>query len=75
MLEPVELEEGEEVQIIIRPSESTADKFYGIARKRRPDIRREEFLEILEKIKDEGFSWTLASYWLSSPAKTREPGS
>jgi len=38
-LEPVDLEEGEEVQVIIRSSESIADKFYGIVRKRRPDIR------------------------------------
>ncbi len=52
-LEPVDLEEGEEVQIVIRPSESIADKFYGIARKHRPDIKREELLEVLEEIEDE----------------------
>jgi len=54
-LEPVDLEEGKEVQIIIRSSESNADKFYGIVRKHRPDIKREEFLEVLEEIEDEGF--------------------
>ena len=54
-LEPVDLEEGEEVQIVIRPSESIADKFYGIARKHRPDIKREELLEVLEEIEDEDF--------------------
>lgn len=54
-LEPVDLEEDEEVQIIIRPSESIADKFYGIAKKRRPDIRREEFLEVLKEIENEDF--------------------
>jgi len=54
-LEPVDLEEGEEVQIIIRSSELVADRFYGIVRKHRPDIRREEFLEVLEEIGDEGF--------------------
>jgi len=54
-LEPVDLKEGEEVQIIIRSSESIADKFYGIVRKRRPDIKREEFLGVLEEIEDEGF--------------------
>ena len=55
LLEPVDLEEGEEVQIVIRPSESIVDKFYGIARKRRPDIRREELLEVLEEIENEDF--------------------
>ncbi|PUA33915.1 MAG: hypothetical protein B7O98_00390 [Zestosphaera tikiterensis] len=54
-LEPVDLEEGEEVQIIIRSSELIDDKFYGIVRKHRPDIRREELLEVLEEIEDEGF--------------------
>jgi len=54
-LEPVDLEEGEEVQIIIRSSELVTDRFYGIVRKHRPDIRREEFLEVLEEIEDEGF--------------------
>jgi len=54
-LEPVDLKEGEEVQIIIRSSESIADKFYGIVRKHRPDIKRGEFLGVLEEIGDEGF--------------------
>ena len=52
-LEPLDLEEGEEVQIVIQPSESVAEKFYGIVRKHRPDLGREEFLEILEEVEDE----------------------
>ncbi|MEB3755271.1 MAG: antitoxin family protein [Desulfurococcales archaeon] len=53
LLEPVDLEEGEEVQIIISPRESIADRFYGIARKHRANISKEEFLEVLEEIEDE----------------------
>ncbi len=53
-LEPLNLEEGEEVQIVIQPSESVAEKFYGIARKHKPDLGREELLEVLEEVKDEG---------------------
>jgi len=53
-LEPLNLEEGEEVQIIIQPSESVAEKFYGIARNHKPDLGREEFLEVLEEVEDEG---------------------
>ncbi|MCE4599462.1 MAG: antitoxin family protein [Desulfurococcales archaeon] len=53
-LEPLNLEEGEEVQIVIQPSESVAEKFYGIARKHKPSLRKEEFLEVLEEVEDEG---------------------
>ena len=53
-LEPLNLGEGEEVQIVIQPSESVAEKFYGIAKKHRPDLDREEFLEVLEEVEDEG---------------------
>ncbi len=53
-LEPLNLEEGEEVQIVIQPSESVAEKFYGIARKHKPDLGREELLEVLEEVEDEG---------------------
>ena len=53
-LEPLNLEEGEEVQIIIQPSESVAEKLYGIARKHRPNLGKEEFLEVLEEVEDEG---------------------
>ena len=53
-LEPLNLEEGEEVQIVIQPSESVAEKFYGIARKHRPNLGREEFLEVLEEVEDKG---------------------
>ncbi len=52
-LESLDLEEGEEVQIVIQPSESVAEKFYGIARKHRPNLGREEFLEVLEEVEDE----------------------
>ena len=53
-LEPLELREGEEVQIVIQPSESVAEKFYGIARKHRPDLGKEKFLRVLEEVEDEG---------------------
>ena len=53
-LEPLNLEEGEEVQIVIQPSESIAEKFYGIARKHRPDLDKEEFMRVLEEVEDEG---------------------
>ena len=53
-LEPLNLEEGEEVQIVIQESESIVEKFYGIARKHRPGLGREEFLEVLEEVEDEG---------------------
>ena len=53
-LEPLNLEEGEEVQIVIQPSESIAEKFYGIARKHKPSLSREELLEVLEEVEDEG---------------------
>jgi len=53
-LEPLNLEEGEEVQIVIQPSESVAEKFYGIARKHRPSLGREEFMRVLEEVEDEG---------------------
>jgi len=54
-LEPVDLKEGEGVQMVIRSIELIADKFYGIVRKHRPDIKREEFLGVLEEIEDESF--------------------
>ncbi len=53
-LEPLNLEEGEEVQIVIQPSGSIAEKFYGIAKKHRPDLGREEFMRVLEEVEDEG---------------------
>ncbi len=53
-LEPIDLKEGEEVQVVIQSSESIAERFYGIARKHRPDLDNEEFLEVLEEIEDEG---------------------
>jgi predicted DNA-binding antitoxin AbrB/MazE fold protein len=54
-LESVNLREGEEVQIVIRPYGSVTERFYGIAKKRRPGLSREEFMEVLEEIEDESF--------------------
>jgi len=53
-LEPLNLKEGEELQIVIQPSGSIAEKFYGIARKHKPNLGKEELLEILEEVEDEG---------------------
>jgi predicted DNA-binding antitoxin AbrB/MazE fold protein len=53
-LEPVDLEEGEEVYIVLKTSrERLAQRLYGVAKKRRPDLTREEFLEVIEEIEDE----------------------
>ena len=53
-LEPVELWEGEEVQVILKTGESSlARKLYGVAKKRRPSLARSEFLEVIEEIEDE----------------------
>ena len=53
-LEPVELSEGEEVQVILKTSkESLARKLYGVAKKRRPGLTRDEFLEVIEEIENE----------------------
>ena len=41
-LEPLNLEEGEEIRIVIQPSESIAEKLYGIARKHQPSLGREK---------------------------------
>ena len=54
LLEPLRLKEGEEAQIVIQQSESVAKKFYGIARRHRPDLGREEFIRVLEEVEDEG---------------------
>jgi len=53
-LEPLDLKEGEEVQVVIQPGESIAERFYGIARKHRPNLDKEVFLEVLEEVEDEG---------------------
>ena len=37
-LEPVDLREGEEVQVVVRTGGLITQRFYGIARKRRPDL-------------------------------------
>ena len=54
LLEPVDLEEGEEVYIILKTSrERLAQRLYGVAKKRRPNLTKEEFLEVIEEIEDE----------------------
>ena len=53
-LEPLDLEEGEEVQIVIESCESIAERFYGIARKHRPDLDRGKFMRVLEEVEDDG---------------------
>ncbi len=54
LLEPVDLEEGEEVYIVLKTSrERLAQRLYGVAKKRRPDLTKEEFLEVIEEIEDE----------------------
>ncbi len=54
LLEPVDLREGEEVYIVLKTSrERLAQRLYGVAKKRRPNLTREEFLEVIEEIEDE----------------------
>jgi len=54
-LEPIELEEGEEAQVIVMKTgkDSIARRFYGIAKKRKPGLSRDELLEIIEEIENE----------------------
>ena len=53
-LEHVELEEGEEAEVILKTSGSSlAQKLYGIAKKRRPGLTKDEFLEVIEEIENE----------------------
>ncbi len=53
-LEPLELMEGEEVQVILKTSEdSLAKRLYGVAKKRRPSLTKSEFLKVIEEIEDE----------------------
>ncbi len=53
-LEPLELQEGEEAQIILKTSrDSIAQKLYGIAKKYRPELTKNEFLKIIEEIENE----------------------
>ena len=53
-LEPLEMKEGEEAQVIVKTKEgSISQKFYGIAKKHRPELTRDEFLEVIEEIENE----------------------
>jgi len=54
-LEHLELEEGEEVEVILKTGGSSlAQKLYGIAKKRRPELTKDEFLKVIEEIENEG---------------------
>lgn len=53
-LEPIELREGEEVQLIVVRSR-VSDRLYGAAKRRRPGLTREDLLRVIEEIEDEGF--------------------
>lgn len=53
-LEPLEMKEGEEAQVIVKTKEgSISQKFYGIAKKHRPELTRDEFFEVIEEIENE----------------------
>jgi len=54
-LEPIELEEGEEAQVIVMKTgkDSIARKFYGIAKRHKPGLSRDELLKIIEEIENE----------------------
>ncbi len=53
-LEPLDMKEGEEAQIILKVSRgSLTERLYGIAKKRRPGLTKSEFLRILEEIENE----------------------
>jgi len=53
-LEPLEMKEGEVMQVILKTSkESIARKLYGIAKKRRPELTENEFSEVIEEIENE----------------------
>ncbi len=53
-LEPLDIEEGEEVQVILKTGRgSLTQRLYGIAKKRRLELTRNEFLEVIEEIENE----------------------
>lgn len=53
-LEPLDIKEGEEVQVILKTSKgSLTQRLYGIAKKRRPTLTRSKFLEVIEEIENE----------------------
>ncbi len=52
-LEPIELREGEEVVAVIRRG-GVAARLYGAAKKRRPSLKREELLRVIEELEDGG---------------------
>ncbi len=52
-LEPLDMQEGGEVVAVLKRDESfIAQKFYGVAKRRRPQLSG-EFLKVLEKIENE----------------------
>jgi len=55
-LEKLDVREGEELQVVLKiGEESIARRFYGVLKKRRPEVTREEFLEVVEEIENEDF--------------------
>ena len=50
-LEKLELEEGEEVEVVIRRRPS---QVFGVLLRRRPGLRLEEVDKVIEEIEDEG---------------------
>ncbi len=53
-LEKLDLEEGEEVIVRIeRVEDRVVERLWGIAKRRRPSLTKEEFLRVLEEIEDE----------------------
>ena len=50
-LEKLELDEGEEVEVVIRRRPS---QVFGVLLRRRPELRPEEVDRIIEEIEDEG---------------------
>lgn len=53
LLDPVDLREGEEIQVVIKPRRGIVEKYYGIAKKRRPGLSKEDLERVLEEIEDE----------------------
>ena len=55
-LEQLDVKEGEELQVILKVDEkSVARRLYGVLKRRRPELTKREFLEVIEEIENEGF--------------------
>ena len=53
LLDPVDLQEGEEIRVVIKPGRRIVEKYYGIAKKRRPSLSKEDLERVLEEIENE----------------------